>query len=228
MIAHSFDEENHIYKVPGHFVFATSDLISLAGLSSMEGIPVQVLNNASWRGDQVHLVTEYYENDCLDTESIPDEIVPYFAGYLKFCSDHEVVTVKPLERSIVYAFGDPEVYIGCHIDHRLFIDGKLFTMDEKSCYEYTGAAKKQNLLKWRMQLQSYIHASEEDEEFWQKVNDLMPGAADRPMGRMALHLHKSGGYTMYDFSEMDDEANWEATVRLAMLKLASGYKNTRR
>lgn len=228
MIAHQFDAENHIYKVEGTYVFATSDIIALAGLSNVDGIPSSVLDNASWRGDQVHLTTEYYENDQLDVHSVPDEILPYFAGYLKFTQEHEVITINPLEKSIVYVFGDPEVYIGCHIDQRAFVDGKLFTIDKKSCYQYTGAARKQMLLKWRLQLQSYLHASEEDEEFWCEVNRLSPGAADRPMGRMALHLHKTGDYTMYDFSEFDDESNWECTVKLAMLKIGNGYKNNRR
>jgi hypothetical protein len=228
-IAHTFTEEDHIYHVDGHYVWATSDLIELAGLSSVEGIPSRVLGHASWRGDQVHLVTEYYENDCLDTHSIPDEIVPYFAGYLKFCTEHEVVTVPPLEKSIVYAYGDDkEILIGAHIDHRAFVDGNLYTLDKKSCYEYAGAAKKQNLLKWRMQLESYLTASEQDEEFWSMANEMFPGAADRPMGRMALHLHKTGDYTAYDFSEINDERAWEATVRLALLKVNNGHKFTRR
>ena len=227
-IAHTFSDEDHVYHVPGAFVWGTSDLISMAGLSSVDGIPSGVLNHASWRGEQVHLATEYYENGCLDAHSIPDEIVPYFAAYLKFSTDHEVITVGSLEASVVYEFGDDkEVLIGCHIDHRAFVDGKLYTLDKKSCYEYTGAAKRQMLLKWRMQLESYLTASEQDEAFWQTAQEMIPGAADRPMGRMALHLHKTGTYTACDFSDIQDERAWECVVRMALLKQTNGFKSVR-
>ena len=213
-IPFTLDKETHTYKVDGQYVLATSDVISMNGLSNMGAVPQKVLDHASWRGDQLHKAVELFEQGTLDVDHwVDDEIAPYLTAYMKFRNDFDFEPIPPYEKSIVYQHQGTEFLIGATIDLRGLVKGVPCVVDLKSCFQYTGAAKKQLHLRWRLQTQSYIEA---DEEFIESV-----GA---PLGKMVIHCHKDATYTPYDFSAIDDSPNWDSAIRLAMLKLGNGYK----
>jgi len=216
MIPFQFDKENHTYRVEGQYVWSTSDVISMNGLSNMGSVPQKTLEHASWRGEQLHRAVELFEMGSLDFDSVPEEIMPYLQGYMKFREEYEFQAIPPYEKQIVYQHAGTENLIGATIDLRGGVKGVPCVVDIKSCFQYTGAAKKQLHLRWRLQLQSYVEASEQDGDFLESVGGVL--------GKCIVHCHKDGTYDLYDFSLADDSYLWDSCIRMAMAKLGNGYK----
>ena len=217
-VAFTFDEETHVYRVEGAYCLATSDVISLAGLSDYDGVPLANLERARWRGTQLHKAIHYYEEGDLDLEDVDGEIKPCFENYLRWKEKTGFTPIPPFEKALVYEHLD--IHIGCHIDLRGYIPGHgLFVLDAKTSYPNSGQAKKQTHLRWRMQLQSYKEATEYDEEFWAAVPESMMGSLNKAI----LHLHPKASQVFIPF-ESDDAAGWDAAVTLASLKIANGFK----
>jgi hypothetical protein len=218
VIEFGFDPDTHVYSVPGTYCLATSDVISLAGLSDYSAVPLANLDRARFRGHELHKAIHYYEEGDLDIEDVGGEILPCFQRYLKWKEDTGFTPIPPFERAIVYEHLD--MYIGCHLDLRGYIPGKgLYVLDAKTSYPNSGAAKRQTWLRWRMQLQSYKEATQGDAEFWAAVPESMMGS----LGKAVLHLHPKAPQTLIEFVT-DDAAGWDAAVVMASLKLANGYK----
>lgn len=218
-IEFSFDEETHIYTVPGNYCLATSDVISLAGLSDYSGVPLANIEHARWRGTQLHRAIHYYEEGDLDVEDVDGEIKPCFDNYLRWKKESGFAPIAPFEHPIVYEHLD--MYIGCHLDLRGYLPGKgLFVLDAKTSYPNSGQAKKQTHLRWRMQLESYRLASHEDEQFWDRA---LTFESNGCLNKAILHLHPKARDVFIPF-DMDDSVGWDSAVTMASLKLANGYK----
>jgi len=216
VINFTFDKEGHRYIVPGEFAWSTSDVISINGLCDMGSVPQKVLDNASWRGDQLHRSVELFEIGTLDVSSIDESILPYFRAYMKFREEYEFQPIPPYETPTVYRHQGTEILIGATIDLRGFVKGVPCIVDLKSCFNYTGAARKQLHLRWRLQLQSYLEATEADEQFME--------ALESPMGKIIVHCHKDASYTAHDFSLCDDSHLWDSAIRMAQARLSNGFK----
>jgi hypothetical protein len=221
ILEHTFCEETHTYRVPGQFVLATSDIISLNGLSDYSGIPKAVLDHASWRGTQLHLAIQYFEEDG-DVPDMPDEVVPYFRGYMKFRTEHNFEPIGGLETQLVYEHDGTSQLIGCTIDLRGLVNGVPYILDAKTTAKQYGKAKAQKLLAWRCQTQSYVCATEFDEA-WHELQ----GTGEAP-SRGIVQVNKEGGFDFHDFGTTDDSLLWDGCVRLAMAKLANGFQLERR
>lgn len=221
ILPHEFDSENHVYRVPGRFVLATSDILSINGLSDYSGIPPAVLAHASWRGTQLHLAIQYFEEDG-EVPDMPDEVVPYFRGYCKFRNEYEFEPVGGMETQIVYEHDGTEQAVGCTIDLRGLVRGVPYIIDAKSTAKQYGKAKAQKLCAWRMQTQSYYCATEFDEQ-WHELH----GTSEAP-ARGIVQVSKEGTYEFHDFRAFDDTHAWDSCVRLAMLKLSNGFQLERR
>jgi hypothetical protein len=201
ILAHEFDAETHIYKVPGQFVLSTSDIISLNGLSNYEGIPKQVLDHASWRGTQLHRAIQFFEEDG-DIPEMPDEVVPYFQGYCRFRSDYNFEPIGAVEKQLVYVHEGTEQAVGCTIDLRGTVRSLKtkypYILDVKTCAKQYGKAKAQEVFAWRMQTQSYLEATAFDEGWFQLCE-----SADQPH-RGIVQVNKEGGFEFHDFGSTDD------------------------
>lgn len=222
ILEHTFDEELHLYKVPGQFVLSTSDIISLNGLSDYNGIPSQVLAHASWRGTQLHKAIQFFEEDA-EAPSMPEEVEPYFRGYLKFKIDYDFEPIGVLEKQLVYVHEGTEQPVGCTIDLRGLVKGHPYILDAKTTAKMYGKAMKQKCLAWRLQVASYSEATQFDQDWFQNLP-----AFDGAMGKGIVQVNKEGGYEFHDFSAVDDSLAWDGAVRLAMLKLANGFQLERR
>lgn len=221
IMPHTFDEDNHLYKVPGHFVLSTSDILTLNGLSNFDGVPRQVLDHASWRGTQLHKAIQFFEEDN-DVPEMPDEVVPYFRGYCQFRNKYSFEPVGTVERQIVYEHDGTGQLVGCTIDLRGMLNGVPYILDAKSSGKQSGKAKAKKLLAWRMQTQSYHCATAFDEPWF-----ALTGTKESPR-RGIIHVNKEGSHEFYDFGALDDSLAWDGCVRIAMLKMANGFQLERR
>jgi len=221
ILPHQFDEATHTYRVPERFVLATSDIISLNGLSNYGGIPSAVLEHASWRGTQLHRAIQFFEEDSA-VPDMPDEVVPYFQGYCKFRTDYEFEPIGEMEKQIVYEHDGTEQAVGCTIDLRGYVKGKPYICDAKTSAKQYGKAKSQKLLAWRMQTQSYFCATSFDEKWWELCD------SKESCGRGIIQVNKEGGYDFHDFGSLDDTHLWDSCVRMAVAKLSSGFQMERR
>ena len=224
ILPHTFEEEGHVYKVPGRFVLSTSDVITLNGLSDYSGVPKAALDHASWRGTQLHKAIQFFEEDN-EVPTMPDEVLPYFRSYCKFRTAYEFEPLGGMETQIVYEHDGTEQAVGCTIDLRGLVRGVPYILDVKSSAKQYGKAKSQKLLAWRMQTQSYACATELDQA-WAALNET--GEAPR---RGIVHTNREATFEdkdFHDFGKTDDSLAWDGCVRLAMLKLANGYQLERR
>ncbi len=78
----TFDQPSHTYTLDGARLPSVTQVLDQLG--SYAGIPEDVLARKAEIGDAVHLCTELYDRDELDTDSVPPEIAGYFAGWLRF------------------------------------------------------------------------------------------------------------------------------------------------
>lgn len=225
ILAHTFEEETHTYRVPGQFVLSTSGIISLNGLADYGSIPKAVLDHASWRGTQLHLAIRYFEEDN-DVPDMPEEVLPYFQGYCKFKIDHDFEPIGDMEKQMVYVHPGTEQAVGCTIDLRGLVKGQPFILDAKTSARQYGKAKAQKLLAWRLQLASYVEATDEDRDWWMEMRKSTDDPSELRKG--IVQVNKDGGYDFHDFSTIDDSLLWDSAVRLAMAKLANGYQLERR
>lgn len=241
LIPHEFDEENHIYQVPGHFVWSTSDVISMNGLSDFAGVPPANLEYATNRGRGTHVailayetggdveeaVREFEEEEGVD---VIEGVMDRMKGYFRFRDSHELKLCGEMEQTRVYQHAGTELLIGGTVDLPCYIDGQFTILDAKTQFKQYGQAAKQCMLKWRLQLQSYFEAMDEDDQFWNRF--------PRPdvISKAILHLHPNCGKVRgrdpleYEFHPMqsDDSHLWDSAVRMAQAKLSAGYKLDRR
>lgn len=220
-IPFTFVEETHTYHVPGHYVLATSDVLDLAGLVNHGSVPAGILETARWRGTSLDECVVFFEEGKLDWESIPPEVMPYFKAYLRFRQEKDFEPML-VQRGIVYEHEGTGQMIGTTLDLAGPVCGDLFIVDTKCTYPYSGSAKKQQDLKWRMQLQSQWEAMMQNDEFWA---DALP-VHNKGIRKAILHLKKDATYDFLEFSGQDEALNWDACVRMAMLRLSNGWKRS--
>jgi PD-(D/E)XK nuclease superfamily len=230
LIPHTFDQENHIYKVRGEYVLSTSDIISMNGMSEFGQVPPAALVHAGHRGTATHKAIEAQElgEDWAEAVAVyeekegvtlAEEVAERMQAYFRFRKGRSIHLASPMEQSRVYRHAGTEALIGTTVDMICFIDGQLTILDTKTCFKQYGAKGRQLKLKWWMQLQSYLEALEADDDLWKQVE--RPAEIDLKI----LHLHPKClpfGFEVHKFSP--DEFTWDAMIRVAMAKLQHGYK----
>ncbi len=241
LVEHEFFPEFHEYIVPGRQVISTSDVIQLAGLSNFDGIPKAVLDNARWRGQQVDTAIKGYETMLRDhnEEAALDwiydqmegdlaEIRLQFEAYRGWKHSVGFEMVHDSNESKVYPIGD-DLLIGATPDLRgsLFCLGERIAaiIDLKCTSRLYGMKLKQKQLAWRMQVESYLMASEEDIEFMDLVPSLDIGT------KRILQLNpvfKESGYCEHVFDTYDDRAQWIGMALNAQSKIECGILPERR
>jgi hypothetical protein len=224
ILEHTFNEELHLYLVEGRSVLSTSDIIALNGLADYGAVPKANLDHAAWRGKELHKAIQFFEEDG-EVGEMPEEVEPYFRGYLRFRNDYEFEPIGPMEKELVYEHDATGMAVGCTIDLRGLVRGVPYILDAKSSAKQYGEAKKQKLLAWRMQTQSYKCASFEDFDFREEMGSLW---SVFEMGRGIVQCNKEGGYDFHDFADIDDTENWDAAVQMAVTKMLNGFKVDRR
>lgn len=249
LINHQFDAVNHRYLVEGEFVLSTSAVIQLNGLSDMASVPKNNLAHAGSRGTMVHEAIYLSELnpknwampisrriDLLPEDEAPfgrqvlkEEVAERMGYYFKWRNSHSFKLIGKMEQSRVYRHIGTEQLIGATPDMPCLIDGEVYIIDTKTCHKAYGEKQKQLFLKWGLQLESYKECLESEEAFVSAMHK----AGKSTINRAILHLHpecgKNGtkgeqsGYEFHTFTG-DDSFIWDSAIRMAKVKLASGYK----
>lgn len=221
-----FNHEAHSYTVPdGEEVLATSDVIALNGLSDMGQVPKNILEHASHRGTCVHRCVQAYETGLNVDDTIEEyesmfhvdlaeDVTKRMKGYYRFRDKYELTPRGEMEVPKVYRHRCDQL-IGGTPDFPCYVNGVPFILDLKTSFRNTGAKAKQDLLKWKAQLQSYKEIEEAE-------------TGEIPQSAI-VHLHPNCGKGLgYDFHiTHDDSLLWEAMVIIARAKLMYGHKRER-
>lgn len=80
-----FDPVEHAYTVAGRRVPSVTQV--LAPLIDYSKVPPDTLERARQLGSAVHRMTELYDLDDLDMDSLSDELRPYLTAWMKFRAD---------------------------------------------------------------------------------------------------------------------------------------------
>lgn len=81
----TFDEPSHVYRWNGEVVPSVTQILS--PLINYSMVPPEALERARLLGQAVHRMTELHDLDDLDEDSLAPEMLPYLAGWKKFCTD---------------------------------------------------------------------------------------------------------------------------------------------
>ena len=88
-----------------------TSIIQAAGLSSYEGVPENIMENARNRGDVGHKTCELYDLKNLDMKSVDERIMPYLNAYIKFLKDTgaKIEAIEQPVRSDIFKYqGTPD------------------------------------------------------------------------------------------------------------------------
>ncbi|MBU6488281.1 MAG: hypothetical protein KGQ57_10680 [Burkholderiales bacterium] len=124
MSALTFDEAAHEYRLDGRRLPSVTQL--LAPLVDYSKVQRETLERAQALGTAVHRMTELYDNDDLDEESLSDELRPYLASWLRFRTEcqFEPVTIEHRMSHPLYRYAGTS-------DRTGIIKGRLAVVDLK-------------------------------------------------------------------------------------------------
>jgi hypothetical protein len=195
MASATFAEIGHVYQDDGVIVPSVTQVLTLAGISDVSGIPFHILEKASQIGTAVHQACEFLDQDDLSLESLDEQIVGYVAAYQKFRQETEF---KPelIEHRIIARYNG--LKYGMCVDRTGLLNDKPTVLDLKT------SSKKQ--ASWAIQTAAYAIGLDAEYE------------------RGVVHLAKDGTYKLIPYDDPRDYETWDAALYVAHWKLGNGAK----
>jgi hypothetical protein len=160
-----FKEDTHEYFVAGKRIPSVTEILDKVLFLPQQNIYTE---ESTLRGKAVHLACQFYDEKCLNEESIDPKIKPYFEAYKSFLNDYRPEWVEIEKRYYNKTYG----YCGT-IDRLGKCFKQLILTDLKS-----GMIKE----KTEFQLNAYLRTNE---EMFKNVDKIS-----------ALHLMNTGKYKM--------------------------------
>jgi hypothetical protein len=129
---------------------SVTEVLSLSGWSDYSDVNSEVLDRAAVRGSEVHDLSEQFDLQMLDPDTLPLHRRGYMNGYRRFHQDYDC---RPLLRErVVKSF---KYRVAGQMDIYAFLNGKLAVIDVKTAREESRS--------WGLQLAGYaICLMEED------------------------------------------------------------------
>ena len=123
-----FNEVEHQYLVNGEVVPSVTQILKTMGVSSIEGIPPEVLERARMFGSVVHKHCEIVDLDKEDGfEPPPAEVIPCLMAWEQFKEDFKVKVIDVEKRF----YNEKGRYCGT-IDRRAMVNGVQTILDIKT------------------------------------------------------------------------------------------------
>jgi len=191
----SFTERGHIYRDGDLVVPSVSQVLELAGIDDLRGVPRYHVKRAGARGQAVHLATQFLDRNELDSHTIAPEIAGYVMGYEQFKRDTGFHPIAIEERGIG-AIGD--LRFGYCIDRVGILFDRLAIVDLKTASKAFAW--------WAIQLAGYADGIKHDGP------------------RYSVHLAADGDYNLVRYDDGRDFETWLAALNIAHWQLAHGRK----
>ena len=184
----------------GERLISVTEVLKLAGLVDLSGIPEATLERARERGVDVHSWVEGMALGLIDDESPPENIAGYVAGYRRFLAETGFAATSA-ERTVIH----PTYRYAGRIDLLGTIKGNAWLFDLKATAAIPAESK--------LQTAGYRMAY---------VNDPNSGQPASPR-RAVLHLRPDGTYVNDEHKDhRNDEHDFLAALRVASWKLRHG------
>lgn len=122
-----FDEARHEYAVDGRKLPGVTSLLS--PLVDYSAVPKETLERARQLGQAVHRMTELYDNDDLDEDSLSDELRPFLTGWMRFRTEchFEPLTIEHRMYHPVYRYAGTS-------DRTGVVKGRVAVIDIKKMF----------------------------------------------------------------------------------------------
>jgi hypothetical protein len=192
----TFLTEKHIYQRDGIVVPSVTQVLALAGIDDVSGIPLHNLERAAAVGTAVHQACEFLDQDELDIESVGPLIVGYVLAYQRFKEEHEFFPLTIEQRGIAESGA---LAYGYCLDRTGIIEGTPVLLDIKTASKRSPA--------WAIQTAAYADAI--------NLNSAR---------RLVIHANKSGAYDLIPYTDAKDFDVWYSALHAAHWKLAHGWK----
>lgn len=195
MATATFNELGHVYQLDGKTIPSVTQVLELAGLSDVSGIPAHILARASAIGTAVHEATQFLDEGDLAPDSLDPLIAGYVVAYQRFKEE-----VKPdIELVEHRTITSTPIRYGMCVDRVYKLDGRLIVADLKT------SSKVQP--HWALQTAAYAVGL--------RMND-----ADR----WVIHLAKDGTYRVVKHENLADSFVWSSALTVAYWRLENGAK----
>ena len=93
-------DSEHRYMADGLPCVSVTTILQKLGFVDFSKVPPEILEYASLRGKYTHMAIELYLQGKLNEKTLDTAIQPYFQGFKKFASEHEL---KPLHLEKMFA-----------------------------------------------------------------------------------------------------------------------------
>lgn len=195
----TFTELGHSYEVDGIVIPSVTQVLTLAGISDVSGIPAHILDRASAIGTAVHQACEFLDQDDLDLESIDPTIVGYVVGYQKFREEQKFVSELIEHRIVAQRRG---LSFGMCVDRVGHFEGS----EAPVVVDIKTSSKPQP--SWALQTAAYADGLGYFHDY----------------RRLVVHVTKDGAYKTIEHEEDGDEQAWESALTVAHWRIAHGTK----
>ena len=130
-----FEKETHQYFCDNIKCVSVTTVLQELGFIDLSGIPQDVLDYAALRGTYTHKAIELYLQGKLNEDTLDSAIQPYFQGFKKFASKHEL---KPIHLEKMFAI--KHLLLAGTVDFIGTVDGVKALIDWKTSSVVTKAA----------------------------------------------------------------------------------------
>lgn len=175
-----FDPAKHEYRIDGKPVPSVTQVI--ASLYDFSAIPRWVVERKGAIGTAVHAACEWYDEGCLDRESVDPVIEPYFEAWRRFRLESEIDLVEVEKR-----LACPVLRYAGTVDRIVDRGGRRWIVDLKTAAAVDPAVG--------VQLAGYLRLAR---------SSGLVGAED-DVGRAAVQLRNDGTYRWLPFESPDDD-----------------------
>lgn len=197
MATATFTEQKHRYEMDGKQIPSVTQVMTLAGISDISGVPAHILDRAAAIGTAAHQACELMDKDDLDLDSLDEQITGFVAAYAKFRKETGFTPELIEYRAIGDLVG---VKYGMCVDRVGVIDGKEYVIDLKT------SSKPRP--EWAIQTMAYAE-----------------GLERKDAHRGAVHLRKDGTYSFIEYANHQaDSLTWAAALLIADWRLNHGVK----
>ena len=199
MATATFTEQGRRYEADGVIIPSVTQVLTLAGISDVSGIPAHILDRASAIGTAVHQACEFLDQNDLDLDTLDASIVGYVLGYQKFRDEHKFVSELIEHRTVAERIG---LKYGMCVDRMGHFEGSDIpvVLDIK-----TSSRPQQS---WSLQTAAYAYGLGYFPDY----------------RRVIVHVAKDGTYKLIEHGEESDDRAWEAALIVAHWRIAHGTK----